>query len=61
MSNLDLIKQNINNKLKFVIPIELYKDESYNKLRRSIILLISELIYKFNNINEVLNELKKKF
>jgi DNA-directed RNA polymerase subunit M/transcription elongation factor TFIIS len=55
MSNLDLIKQNINNKLKFVIPIELYKDESYNKLRRSIILLISELIYKYNNINEFLN------
>lgn len=30
--------------LRFVLPIELYNDKLYNKLRRSVILLISHLI-----------------
>jgi len=55
MGSLDLIKNKLNNKLKFVIPIELYKDELYNKLRRSILLLISDLLYKYDNIYDTLN------
>ena len=30
--------------LKFVIPIEICKDESYNKIRRSILILLANLI-----------------
>jgi DNA-directed RNA polymerase subunit M/transcription elongation factor TFIIS len=40
------IRNDIINKFKFVIPIDLYKNKSYNKLRRCIVLLIAELLYK---------------
>lgn len=44
MSNILIKFQNIQNRLKFTIPIDLYFDNSYNKIRRSIILLIANIL-----------------
>ncbi len=44
MSNILIKFQNIQNKLKFTIPVDLYFDKSYNKIRRSIILLIANIL-----------------
>lgn len=41
------------NKCKFVIPFELYHDKNYNILRRRILLLISELLYKHEDIYNI--------
>ena len=45
MSNIFIKFQNIQNKLKFTIPIDIYQNKKYNKLRRSIILLIRQMNY----------------
>lgn len=50
---MELIQKNINNKLKFVIPVNLYKDNKYNKLRRSVLILIADLLYKYKDINNL--------
>jgi len=47
------IEEILNNKLKFVIPIKIYQDDSYNKLRRCMLLLIGELLYKYEFINKI--------
>jgi DNA-directed RNA polymerase subunit M/transcription elongation factor TFIIS len=46
MSNIFIKFQNIQNKLKFTIPIDIYQNKKYNKLRRSIILLIASILEK---------------
>lgn len=53
MSNILIEYQNIQNKLKFTIPSDLYINKTYNKFRRSILLLIANILE--NNI-----EFKKK-
>jgi len=49
----ETINNIVNDKLKFVIPIKLYKDKSYNKLRRCILLLISEILSKYEPFNKL--------
>lgn len=49
MNNIITKYQNIKKKLKFTIPCDIYNNSEYNKNRRSIILLISEILQK--NIN----------
>lgn len=46
MANIIKKYQNIKNNLKFTIPVDIYKDNSYNKNRRSILLLISNILQK---------------
>lgn len=46
MNNLIIKYQSIQNNLKFTIPIALYEDSTYNYIRRSIILLISNILEK---------------
>ena len=55
MSNLCEKYQNIQNGLKFTLPIELYTDSNYNKYRRVIILLIADILEK-NNKFKLLNK-----
>jgi hypothetical protein len=40
--------KNIQDKLKFTIPINIYLDPLYNKNRRSILLLIADILEKNN-------------
>lgn len=48
MSNMLIKFQNIQKKLKFTIPINLYNDKLYNKNRRAILLLIANILEKNN-------------
>lgn len=48
MSNIFIKFQNIQNNLQFTIPIDIYHNKKYNKLRRSIILLIASILEKNN-------------
>lgn len=48
MSNLLIKFQNIQNKLKFTIPIDIYQNKKYNLYRRSILLLIANILEKNN-------------
>lgn len=49
MSNLSIKFQNIQNSLKFTIPVTLYENPKYNKSRRVILLLIANILEKKNN------------
>ena len=48
MSNLLIKFQNIQNDLKFTIPIDIYQNNKYNLYRRSILLLIASILEKNN-------------
>ncbi len=58
MSNIFIKFQNIQNKLKFTIPIDLYNDKEYNKYRRSIILLIAKILEQHSKFKEKHNEIQ---
>jgi DNA-directed RNA polymerase subunit M/transcription elongation factor TFIIS len=48
MSNIIIKFQNLQNNLKFTIPLDIYTNTTYNKNRRRIILLISDILEKNN-------------
>lgn len=58
MSSILIKFQNIQNRLKFTIPINIYTNNLYNKNRRAILLLIAEILEK--NKKFKLQDIKKQ-
>lgn len=48
MSDILIKFQNVQNQLKFTIPINIYNNKLYNKNRRAILLLIADILEKNN-------------
>lgn len=46
MSDILIKFQNVQNQLKFTIPINIYNNKLYNKNRRAILLLIADILEK---------------
>lgn len=53
MNNIITKYQNIQKNLNFTIPCDIYNDILYNKNRRSIILLISDILQQNNNFKKL--------
>jgi DNA-directed RNA polymerase subunit M/transcription elongation factor TFIIS len=58
MSNILIKFQNIQNNLKFTLPLDIYTNNKYNKIRRCIILLIASILEKNNRFKSKHKEIQ---